>query len=142
MTDFIPHTGYHEHHPQWLRRRVSTYWWLERWPYVVFILREISSVFVAWFVLYLILLFRAMTRDAIAYQAFLDWSARPWVLLLNVVSAFFIIFHSITWLNLAPKAMVVHAPGGKRVPPSVIALSNYAALVVASALVAWLLLRG
>jgi fumarate reductase subunit C len=142
MTDFQPHTGYHEHHPQWLRRRVSTYWWLERWPYVKFILREISSVFVAWFVLYLILLFRAMTQDAIAYQAFLDWSASSWVLLLNTVSAVFIIFHSITWLNLAPKAMVVHAPGGKRVPPMVIALSNYAALVVASALVAWLLLGG
>src|SRR6185295_16567591 len=100
--DFTPHAGYHEHHPQWLRRRVSTYWWLERWPYVVFILREISSVFVAWFVLYLILLFRAMAHDAIAYQAFLDWSTHSWVLLLNVISAFFIIFHSITWLNLAP----------------------------------------
>ena len=142
MTALPPTSAaYREHHPRWLRRRVSTYWWLERWPYVFFILREISSVFVAWFVLYLLLMIRAVGRDATAYQGFLDWSARPAVLLMNIISAFFIVFHAITWLNLAPKAMVVHA-GGRRVPPMVIALSNYAALVVATALVAWILLGG
>lgn len=140
MTDRLPAPpAYHEHHPRWLRPRMSTYWWLQRWPYVVFILREISSVFVAWFVLYLLLLIRAVARGEVAYQGFLDWSARPDVLLLNVVAAIFIVFHAITWLNLAPKAMVVQLRG-RRVPPSVIAGSNYAALLAASALVAWLLL--
>ena len=33
------------------RVRMSTYWWLGRRAYLKFILREISSVFVAWFVL-------------------------------------------------------------------------------------------
>ena len=41
---------YTPYHPRWLRSTVSTYWWLERRPYFLFILREISSVFVAWFV--------------------------------------------------------------------------------------------
>jgi fumarate reductase subunit C len=132
---------YHDHHPRWLRPRMSTYWWLGRRPYVVFILREISSVFVAWFVLYLLMLVRAVSRGAGAYGDFLDWSARPAVLLLNFVSALFIVFHGITWLNLAPKAMVVQLRG-KRVPPALIAGLNYAALVVASVLVVWLLLGG
>ena len=53
---------YTPYHPRWLGSAVSTYWWLERWPYFLFILREISSVFVAWFVVYLLLLVRAVAR--------------------------------------------------------------------------------
>ena len=47
MSDRQAHTPYH---PQWHRARPSTYWWLERPAYFAFILREVSSVFVAWFV--------------------------------------------------------------------------------------------
>jgi fumarate reductase subunit C len=132
---------YTEYHPQWIRPRMSTYWWLGSWPYLKFILRELSSIFVAWFVVYLLLLVRAIARGEVAYQHFLDWSAKPGILLLNVVSLFFILFHAITWFNLAPQAMVVHV-GRKRVPGVLIAGSNYAAWVVASAFVIWLLVRG
>ena len=135
----IAHSIYRDHHPRWLRRRVSTYWWLERRPYVIFILRELSSVFVAWFVVYLLMLIRAIGRGAGAYGQFLEWSARPTVLVVNVVTLLFVSFHAITWFNLAPKAMVVHVRG-RRVPAAVIAASNYAAFVVTSAVVAWLLL--
>ena len=120
---------------------MSTYWWLGRWSYFAFILRELSSVFVAWFVVYLLLLVSAVHRGESAYQEFLAWSARPLVLLLSIVSLFFIVFHAVTWFNLAPQAMVVRA-FGKRVPGVLIAGSNYLAWALASALVAWLLLGG
>ena len=42
--------AYTEYHPRWLRRRPSTYWWLERRAYLSFITRELSSIFIAWFV--------------------------------------------------------------------------------------------
>ena len=38
------------------RPRVSRFWWLRRRSYLLFVLRELSSVFVAWFVVYLLLL--------------------------------------------------------------------------------------
>ena len=40
--------SYTLYHPRWHRTRVSTYWWLGRRRYFLFILRELSSVFVAW----------------------------------------------------------------------------------------------
>ena len=134
-------TRHTEHHPRWLRRRVSTYWWLERRAYLVFILRELSSVFVAWFVVYLLLLVRAVTQGADRYQAFLDWSAGPGVLALNAIALLFIVYHAITWFNLAPQAIAVRVRG-QRVPGVLIAASNYVAWVVASAIVAWLLIGG
>jgi fumarate reductase subunit C len=58
---------------------------------------------------------------------------------LNFVSLLFIVYHAITWFNLAPKAMVVRV-GNTRVPGWLIAGSNYLAWAIASALVGWLLL--
>ena len=40
---------YTDYHPRWLRRHVSTYWWLEKPSYFAFILRESTCLFVAWF---------------------------------------------------------------------------------------------
>ncbi len=132
---------YTEYHPRWLRRRMSTYWWLERRAYRFFILRELSSIFVAWFVVYLLLLVRAVSQGDSGYQQFLGWSRSPIVLLLNVVSLLFVVFHAVTWFNLTPQAMVVRVRG-RRVPGVLIAGSNYLAWALASALVAWLLLGG
>ena len=133
-----PSTGYH---PRWLRTRVSTYWWLQRGSYLVFILRELSSVFVAWFVIYLLLLVRAVGQGDDGYRRFLDWSAGPVVLALNMVALLFIVFHAVTWFNLAPQAMVVHMRG-RRMPAWLIAGSNYLAWAAVSAAVLWLLLGG
>jgi fumarate reductase subunit C len=132
--------AYAEYHPRWYRPRMSTWWWLKRWSYLLFILREVSSVFVAWSVVYLLLLVRAVSQENESYQQFVRWSGNPFVLLLNLVSLFFVVYHAITWFNLAPQAMVVRM-GGKRVPGMWIAAANYAAWALVSALVAWLLLK-
>jgi fumarate reductase subunit C len=135
----IHQSTYTPYHPRWHRTRVSTYWWLGRWSYFLFILRELSSLAVAWFVVFLLALVIAVGRGDAAYQGFLAWSGRPLVLLLNIVSFLFLILHAITWFNLAPQAMVVHL-GGKRVPGILIAGSNYAALVAVSTVILVLML--
>jgi fumarate reductase subunit C len=138
MTD---RPSYTEYHPRWYRPHMSTYWWLKRWSYVGFIVRELSSVFVAWFIVFTLLLVHAVSQGEESYQRFLVWSRNPVVLGLNVVTLFFVVFHAITWFNLAPQAMVVRLRG-QRVPATWIAVSNYLAWAVASVLVAWLLLGG
>jgi fumarate reductase subunit C len=133
-----PPPAYTDYHPRWYRPRVSTYWWLDRWPYLAFILRELSSVFVAWAVVYLLFLIQAISRGASHYYDFLNWSASSGIVLLNIVALAFLCFHAVTWFNLAPQAMVVHMRG-KRVPGNWIAISNYVAWAVVSGLVIWLL---
>ncbi|HKB35512.1 MAG TPA: hypothetical protein VKD72_03600 [Gemmataceae bacterium] len=133
--------AYKEYHPRWYRTRVSTYWWLQNQGYVVFILRELSSVFVAWFVVFGLMLVHAVSQGKAEYEQFLLWAANPVLIGVNLISLFFVVFHSITWFNLAPKALVARV-GGKRVPPLVIAASNYALWVVVSVLVALLVMRG
>lgn len=132
---------YTEYPPKGYRVRVSTWWWTARWPYLRFILREISSIFVAWFIFETLLQIHALAGGPAAYADFQDFLRSPVVIALNVISFFFVLFHAITWFNLAPKAMAVRL-GGKRLPPAAIAGPNYVAWAVASAVVAWLVLRG
>lgn len=132
---------YTEYHPKWYRTRVSTYWWLHQWSYLRFVLRELSSIFVAFFVLITLLQIRALSQGPQAYAEFQNWLRKPLVITLNAVSLFFVLFHAITWFNLAPRAMVIRV-GGRRVPDTLIAATNYIAWLAISGIVAWLLLGG
>lgn len=129
---------YQIYHPRWYRPGVSIYWWLRRGTYVAFILREISAVFVAWFIVYLLMLLHALSQGAESYQQFMGWSAGVGILILNIVTLIFVLIHAVTWFNLAPQAMAVRL-GGKRVPDILISGSNYGAWAVVSAFLVWLL---
>jgi fumarate reductase subunit C len=122
------------------RSPVSLLWWLQRRSYFVFVLREISSVFVAWFVVYLLLLVHAIGSGGDRYAQFLAWSG-GWVLALNVVALLFVLLHTVTWFGLTPKAVVVRVRG-RRVGPGPVLCLQYVLWLVMSAAVAWVVLDG
>ena len=122
------------------RRPISTWWWLRKRTYFVFVMRELSSIFVAWFVAYLLLLVYAVGRGEAAYQRFLDWAASPWVIALNVVALAFVLLHTVTWFNLTPQAMSVRVMD-RTVPSFHIIAGQYTGLVVVSVFVFWLVTR-
>jgi fumarate reductase subunit C len=133
--------AYTEYHPKWYRTRVSTYWWSRRWTYLKFILRELSSIFVAYFVVLVLLQLAALRQGEASYAAFQGWLRTPLVIALNGFSFLFVLFHTITWFNLAPKALPVRLRG-KRVPDALIAAPNYLVWLAVSAGIAWLVVRG
>jgi len=96
---------------------------------------------VAWAVIVTLLQIHALRGGPEDYAEFQNWLRNPVVLAVNVVSLLFIIFHAVTWFNLAPKAMAVRV-GGKRLPNLAISGPNYVAWAVISAAVAWIVLRG
>jgi fumarate reductase subunit C len=138
--DFTERTGDQAYQVRPYRPPVNLLWWLRRRTYLFFVLRELSCLAVAWAVLFLMLLVRAVGEGADAYAQFVTWARLPWVVVLNVVAFAFLVLHAITWFNLTPAATVVRMRG-QRVPPAVIAGSAYAGWVVVSALVAWIVLR-
>ena len=121
------------------RQPVSRYWWAKRRSYLLFMLREISCVFVAWFVVYLLLLVHAIGAGADSYARFQDWSANPFVVALNTVALIFLLLHAVTWFGLAPRAIVLHVRG-QRVPARAILAGHFAAWLVVSAFVAWMVM--
>jgi fumarate reductase subunit C len=137
-TEKVP--SYTPFHPRWYRPHVSVYWWLGEWHYLKFILRELSSVAVAFFVIETLFMLSALRDGQEPYAHFQEVVCNPLLIVLNVVSFLFIVFHAITWFNLAPSAMPVRV-GGKRLPDVLVAAPSYVAWIVISAFVCWLLLR-
>ena len=122
------------------RRPISTWWWLRKRTYFVFVMRELSSLFVGWFVLYLLLLVRAVTQGEAAYHDFLDRAGSPVLVVINVVGFVFIVLHAVTWFSLTPQAMALRVRG-KPVPAPLVIGAQYAGLAVVSAVIWWLVTR-
>jgi len=148
MVEIAPHAvgkpmtqnpRYSKYHPKWYRTRKPIFWWLHQWPHLRSILRALTSVFVALYALVLLFQIQALTRGPEAYATFVAWLKTPGSIVLHIIVFVAVIFHTITWLNLTPKAMVLHV-GKKRVPAAVITLSNYIAWGVVSIVIAWIIL--
>jgi len=120
------------------RQRVPLLWWLGRRTYLAFTLRELSSVFVAWFIVELLLLIRAVASGPADYQRFLDLLGNPAMVVLNVVTLAFLLYHTITFLNLTPQAVVVKVRG-RRVPKRALLAGMYLTWAVVSVVLAWLM---
>ena len=140
MSQPIKSALYTEYHPRWYRPHVSVYWWLGQWQYLKFILRELSSVPVALVVVMTLFQLRALRNGPEAYARFEHKMQSPIFVAIGVICLYFVIFHSITWFNLTPRAMPIRV-GGKRLPEWMIAAPNYAVWIVVSGFVGWLVLK-
>jgi fumarate reductase subunit C len=138
MSDRVQYTLWH---PKWYRWRVSVWWWLQNCSYTTFVLRELTSLSVAFFAGVSLWQLRALVQGPGAYAEFLAWLRTPLFLVLDSVAFLLVLFHAVTWFNLAPKAIVLRLRG-KRVPDGIIAGLNYLAWLILSGGVAWILLRG
>ena len=129
---------YTPYHPKWYRRRVSVWWWLQNRSYTTFVLRELTSISVACFAVLSLWQLRTLVQGPEAYAHFLARLRTPLFLVLNSMAFLFVLFHTVTWFNLAPKAIVVRLQG-RRVPDWVVAGLNYLACVLLSGAVVWIL---
>lgn len=119
------------------KRPMNIFWWANRWIHIKFISRELTSICVAVYSLVLLLYVWAVLKGPEEFEAFASVMRSPVVLVLHVVVLGGLMFHSVTWFNLAPKAMVIKF-GTKKVPGWVIALMNYVGWVVISLVLVWL----
>ncbi|MDX1618132.1 MAG: hypothetical protein R3224_05065 [Balneolaceae bacterium] len=130
---------YQRFRPDRYSPEMSIFWWIRKKPFVHFISRELTSIFVAAYAIILIVQLRALSRGAEAWEGLLEWLSTPFSIGLHVVILLAVLFHSITWFNLAPSAMVVKM-GKKRIPGVAIITLNYLMWIVLSGAVAWIVL--
>jgi fumarate reductase subunit C len=119
------------------QRKLGVFWWLHKRTYFVFVMRELSSIFVAWFIIFLLMFVAAVGGGEQKYEDFKDLASHPLMILLNVVTLGFLVLHTITWFALTPQAMELRVRGNK-VPGIAIVAAQYAGLAVVSAFIYWL----
>jgi len=119
---------------------MSPFWYLDRWPYLQFIIRETSAFFVAYFVIIMLTQICAIETGVGAYARFQGFMACPIVMIINVIALGSISFHAVTWFMLVPRVFVRHTMGNI-LPDFMIAAPNFGAWLVASAVIAAFVLR-
>src|SRR5690242_10915322 len=97
--------------PKPFRPEMSPYWYLDRWPYLRFTIRESSSIFVAWFAVVMLMQIHAISEGPGAYALFQAWMSEPLVIITNFIAFFFVAFHAATWFLLVPRVFVRHFMG-------------------------------
>ncbi len=120
---------------------MPTFWWLQTRPFIKFMAREMSSFFVAYLVVITLMLVNALINGPEAYEEFQACLASPIMVAISGVGLLFALFHTVTWFNATPRAVVVRI-GGKKLPEAMIIGPNYVAWVVISAFVAWVVVGG
>ena len=114
-------------------------WWLKRKSYFLFIIRELTSVFVAGYCVFLLVLIFKVGQGQEAYTSLINSLTSPMSIVLHVVSLIFVLYHTVTWFNLTPKILVLYK-GQERIPEWLVAGSVYVGWIVVSAVIIWLLL--
>lgn len=102
-------------------------WWLGRPSYIRFMIREVTSVFIAIFLVVLLIEVHKVAQGPEAYAAMVARLRSPGWIAFHVVALAFALYHTVTWFKLTGVVQVVRL-GERRVPPG---------LVVAGAFVAW-----
>ncbi len=134
MTADAPATPYH---PRWYRRPVSVWWWLESRAYLLFVLRELSSLFVAFFAAVLLWQLAALRAGPQAYAEAAARLRTPLFLTLHAVAFPFVLYHAVTWFLLVPQALEVRRRG-RRLPDAALAAASFAIWAAASLAVLWI----
>lgn len=123
------HKAYHQTLP--------TTWWLRNRRSFMFMIRELTSVFVAIFVLVYLYKIFLLTKSQEAYNLFQESLRSSPFIASYLVIFLFALYHSITWLGLVPKIQIVRL-GRLTIPPTFVALGAYFGWALVSAVIGYL----
>jgi fumarate reductase subunit C len=108
-------------------------WWLKKKTYFLFMVRELTCVFVGGYAIFLLVLV-ARHDDPGAFAALLH---SPLLIALQIIALPMILYHSVTWINLTPKVMVLWR-GEERISPLLIAGANFVLWAAVSIVILWI----
>ena len=119
---------------------IPALWWLHNRYLVMFMIRELTSVFVAGYAVFLLVLIYKAGQGKKEFAEFYAQTLESgWSIALQVIAMAFVIYHSATWFNLTPKVMVVWR-GEEKVSPVLIAGANYVLWLIVSVLILYLVI--
>jgi len=96
-------------------RKMPATWWLKKPSYFLFMLRELSSVFIAAFLLVYLCQISQLTQGPEAYVVYIQKLNAPGWILFHLVALLFALYHSVTWFQSS--AVVLELRLGERVVP-------------------------
>jgi len=124
-------------------RKMPATWWLTKPSYFLFMLRELSSVFIAIFLIVYLCQIYQLTQGLDAYIAFARKLSSPGWIFFHLVALLFALYHSVTWFQSS--AVVLQLRIGERLIPRPFVMALHVgawAVVSLAVLILFLALKG
>ena len=121
--------------------RMRATWWLSNPRYFLFMVRELTSVFIAAFVVLVLLQVRALGSGPETYQAFVERLRTPGWIAFHTVALLFALYHSLTWFHLTSRIQIVRL-GQRVVAPRLVTALNVVAWLAISGVLLFLWAKG
>ena len=124
-------------------RKMPATWWLTKPSYFLFMLRELSSVFIAIFLIVYLCQIYQLTQGLDAYIAFARKLSSPGWVFFHLVALLFALYHSVTWFQSS--AVVLQLRIGERLIPRPFVMALHVgawAVVSLAVLILFLALKG
>jgi fumarate reductase subunit C len=115
-------------------RKMPATWWLTKWSYFLFMLRELSSVFIAVFLVVYLCQIYQLSQGPEAYSAFAQKLASPGWVLFHLVALLFALYHSITWFQSSAVVLTLRI-GERLISRPIVTALHVGAWVMVSVLV-------
>jgi fumarate reductase subunit C len=128
-----PFTTHHSPLTKEYIRPIPATWWLQNPAYTKFILRELSSVFIAGYCVFLmVLMYRA--KDAESFAGLYEALKSPLSIVLHLIVLAFAVYNSVTAMHAAPRIVKLYK-GDEKVPDNVVVGIHYGMWALASLVV-------
>ncbi len=116
-------------------------WFVRKAGYRRFMVRELTSVFVGGYIVFLLVWLHQLGQGPQHYHALVETMRHPLAVMLHVLALLAALYHSITWFNLTPIVMPLRI-GEDRLPNAVVAIAlGYLPWVAVSGAILWGVLR-
>jgi fumarate reductase subunit C len=116
-------------------RKVKRSWWLGQRRYLLYMLRELTSLFVGLYCALMVLGIYRLSQGRLAWDAFVAALSSPLGIVFQLLCLAFAIYHTTTWFAVTPKAMPPLVMKGERVADRTIVGFHYGAWALVSAVV-------
>src|ERR671910_3174751 len=115
-------------------RKVPPTWWLKKKSYFLFMMRELSSVFIAAFLVVYLCQIYQLTRGPEAYIAFAQKLNSPGWILFHIVALLFALYHPFTWFQSSAVVLPLRI-GGRLISRPIVTALHVGAWVMVSVIV-------
>ncbi len=119
------------------RRPMPNTWWLKKGSYTLFMLRELSSVFVALYAIFLLIRLCALSEGADIYAIKTEIFNSGWMIILHAIIWIFVMYNMITWFKISGRIF-----GKKPLTPGLVTIANYVVWVVVTVVLFFIIVKG
>lgn len=125
------------------RKKLTPGWWLSSSRYTAYMMRELTSFFVAVFsLLYIYQLSVLVSRDTAAYSGYLNLLKNPVMVMFSIVTLAFSLYHSLTWFYLIGRVQPIKIGKRKATPVLSLVVNTILLVIISYAVIRLFLLGG